>query len=432
MRAYERLLKYVKIHTTSDGSSETVPSTMRQFDLANALAEEMRAMGMQDVQVDENCYVCGFIPATPGCEDADAIGFIAHMDTSPDFSGENVNPQIIENYDGEAVKLGDSGRVLSPEMFPRLRERKGQTLITTDGTTLLGADDKAGIAEILTAMEILLKENGPACGVSASEGEENETAGSGKKVTAKCARPHGKICVAFTSDEEIGSGAEHLDLERFGAKYAYTVDGDIEYEIVYETFNACTAAFEIRGVNIHPGEAKNRMVNAALLAAQINGMLPSGETPRGTEGYEGFYHLTSIKGNVESATAKFIVRDHSSGAFEARQETLRHIEKLLNEQYGEGTVKLTIRQQYRNMAEKLTDCMHLVDNAKDVIRSLGREPDISPVRGGTDGSRLSFRGLPCPNLGTGGAAFHGPYEHITVESMDFAVQVILGIIGKYA
>ena len=404
MRAYERLLHYVKIYTTSDEESTSVPSTNRQFDLAMALVEEMKELGIEDARVDEHCYVYGSIPATPGYEDKTAIGFIAHLDTAPDYNGEGVKPQVRENYDGGEIALGESGLVLSPDMFPHLKSLKGRTLITTDGTTLLGADDKAGIAEIMTLAQELLK---------------GET-------------PHGKICIGFTPDEEVGGGAELLDIPAFGAEFAYTVDGGCENEIVYENFNACGAAFEIQGVNIHPGEAKDKMVNAALAAAEICGMLPWAETPRHTERYEGFFHLTQIQGTVEHASLHFIIRDHDGGHFEARQEMLRQIEKAMNEKYGAGTAKLTIRQQYRNMEEMVKPCMHLIDYAKESIRELGMEPDVSPVRGGTDGAQLSFRGLPCPNLGTGGYAFHGPYEHITAEGMDRAVQVMLGIVKRYA
>lgn len=404
MRAYERLLNYVRVYTTSDENSTTVPTTARQMDLAKLLVEEMKDMGIRDARVGENSYVYGSIPATPGYEEKTAIGFIAHLDTAPDFCGEHVNPQIQENYDGRDVVLGDSGKVIEVKKFPHMAGLAGRTLITTDGTTLLGADDKAGIAEIMTLAETLLK-------------------GS---------MPHGKVCIAFTPDEEVGSGAAEFDIPGFGARYAYTVDGGSENEIVYENFNACGARVEITGYNIHPGSSKNTMVNAALVAMEFNRMLPAGETPRDTEMYEGFFHLCSIEGNVEQARIEYIVRDHSAACFEARQATLRHIEKLLNEKYGEGTVKVEIHQQYRNMAEKVEPCRHLIDNAKAAIRELGMEPDISPVRGGTDGAQLSFRGLPCPNLGTGGYAFHGPYEHITAEGMDLSVQVMLGILKRYA
>ena len=408
MRACERLIKYAKVYTTSDPDSNTVPSAAREFDLAGMLVEEMKALGITDASVDDHCYVTGSIPASKGCEDKPAIGFIAHMDTAPDFCGENVKPQIIENYDGGAVRLGESGRVLDPEMFPELKTMKGCTLITSDGNTLLGADDKAGVAEIMTAAEALLQ----------GRGED--------------ARPHGKICIAFTPDEEIGSGARDLDLEKFGADFGYTVDAGIETEIVYENFNAACAKFEIRGVSVHPGDARNTMVNAALVGMQINAMLPAAETPRDTEGYEGFFHLTHMEGDVDHAVLDYIVRDHSAAIFEARQETLKHIAKIMNERYGEGTVTLTIHHQYSNMIEKIKPHMDIVDTSKDVIRSLGREPYTSPVRGGTDGAELSFRGLPCPNLGTGGFGYHGPYEHITAEGMDFVVKVILGIVERYA
>ncbi len=404
MRAYERLLNYVKVYTTSVEDQEMIPSTPREFDLANQLVEELKAIGVEDARVDEHCYVYGAIPATPGYENCVSIGFIAHMDTAPDYSGENVNPQIIENYDGGDVALGTSGRTLTVKQFPHLASLKGRTLITTDGTTLLGADDKAGVAEIMTAVEELLKSG----------------------------RPHGKICVGFTPDEEVGRGADLFDVKGFGADYAYTLDGGIETEIVYENFNACGVSFTVNGVNIHPGDAKNKMVNAALVAMEINQLLPNLETPAHTEMYEGFYHLCEMSGNVEKAELSYIVRDHDSASYESRKKTLRHIEKLLNEKYGEGTVKLTITEQYRNMEEMVKPCIHLIDNAKAVMNSLGLTPDVSPVRGGTDGARLSFMGLPCPNLGTGGHAFHGPYEHITVEGMDLAVEIVLGIIDIYS
>lgn len=404
MRAYERFLNYVKVHTTSDENSNTTPSTRRQFDLAEILAEEMKKLGVKDVRVDENCYVYGAIPATPGYEDKPAIGLIAHLDTAPDFCGEHVNPQIHRNYNGEDVTLGDSGKVLSVKTFPHLKELKGRTLITTDGTTLLGADDKAGIAEIMTVAEELLKGT----------------------------MPHGKVCIAFTPDEEVGSGADKMDIPAFGAQYAYTADGGCENEIVYENFNASEAVFKIRGFNIHPGEAKNKMINAALVGMEINSMLPNLETPAHTELYEGFFHLCEMEGTVENATLQYIIRDHSAASFETRENTLKHIEKTMNEKYGQGTVSLEIHEQYRNMIEKVAPCMQLVDYAKDAIRELGMEPNTDPIRGGTDGAQLSFRGLPCPNLGTGGYAFHGPYEHITAEGMDTAVHVMLGILKRFA
>ncbi len=404
MRAYERLLNYVKVFTTSDEMSETTPSTQRQFDLANQLAEEMKELGVSDVRVEKTGYVYGRIPATEGYGQAPKIGFVAHMDTAPDFSGENVKPQLIENYDGGDIVLGESGCVLSVKDFPHLPTLKGRTLITTDGTTLLGADDKAGIAEIMTLAEILLTEN----------------------------IPHGTVCIGFTPDEEVGRGADAFDVPGFGAEFAYTVDGGAENEIEYENFNACDAKVTIKGFSVHPGSSKDTMINAALVAMEFNAMLPSGDTPRDTDGYEGFFHLHDMKGDVSSAELDYIIRDHSEAMFECRQETMRHIEKLLNEKYGAGTVKLEITQQYRNMKEKIEPCMHLIENAKLAAKSAGLTPETVPIRGGTDGARLSFMGLPCPNLGTGGYAYHGQYEHITVEGMDKAVEVLKGIVELYA
>lgn len=403
MRAYERFLKYVDVWTTSDESSETVPSTQRQFDLGRLLAQELKDMGIEQVELDDMCYLYAQIPATPGCEDRPAIGLIAHMDTAADFSGKDIRPQIIGDYDGEDVKLGESGRVLRVEEFPHLKRMKGRTLITTDGTTLLGADDKAGIAEIMTVAERLMKGD----------------------------IPHGKICIGFTPDEEIARGAKNFDVERFGADYAYTLDGDIEGEIQFENFNASTAFFTIHGVNVHTGSAKGILVNSQLIGMEIQSMLPD-ERPETTEGYEGFFHLMNINGNTEMTKLRYFVRDHSREKFEERHETLRQIAKAMNEKYGQGTVELEILESYYNMREKIEPCMHLVDIAKKAITDAGLTPDVSPVRGGTDGARLSFKGLPCPNLGTGGSAFHGPYEHITVEGMDTVVGIVEDIIKSYA
>ena len=403
MRAYERLIKYAKIYTTSDENSETVPSTERQFDLAKVLVEEMKELGIEDTSLDENCYVMGHIPATEGYENAPKIGFIAHLDTAPDSSGENVNPIVHENYDGEDIEIGN-GLKLTNAMFPHLAGLKGRTLITTDGTTLLGADDKSGIAVIMTMVEKLSKEQ----------------------------IPHGKICIAFTPDEEIGHGASLLDLDAFDADFAYTIDGGPENEIEYENFNASKAVFKIKGISVHPGSAKNRMINAALLACEIASMLPAAETPAHTEEREGFYHLTDIKGDVENAEIAYIVRDHDPDLFDAKLHTLRLIEKTLNEKYGEGTVTLTITEQYRNMIEKIKPHIHIVETAKKCIEEeCGSVSDV-PIRGGTDGAQLSFRGLPCPNLGTAGYAFHGPYEHITAEGMDAVVNIISNIVRTYA
>ena len=403
MRAYERLLKYVKIYTTSEEESGNTPSAQREFDLGNLLAEELKEIGVENVRITEQCYVYGEIPATPGYEQVPALGFIAHMDTAPDFCGEGVKPQIIGDYEGHDIQLGQSGRVLSCKAFPNLCALKGRTLITTDGTTLLGADDKAGVAEIMTMAEQLIRE----------------------KI------PHGKICVAFTPDEEIGEGADHFDVEGFGAKYAYTVDGGAENEIEYENFNAAGAQIEITGLSVHPGDSKDTMINAALVAMEFNQMLPSGETPRGTSGYEGFFHLTDMSGDVSEAKLSYIIRDHSAAHFEVRKEQMQHIADLLNEKYGQGTVKLVIKDQYRNMREKIEDCMFLIDYAKQAVQEAGLQPKEVAIRGGTDGARLSFMGLPCPNLGTGGYAFHGPFEHITTEGMDYTVNILKGIIKAF-
>lgn len=404
MKAYDRLLRYVKMFTTSDGDSESVPSSARQFDLAKMLVEEMKEIGIKDARVDDMCYVYGSIPATEGYEDKPAIGFIAHMDTAPDFNGDKVNPRIIENYDGGEVVLGESGRSIKPSDFPHLKNLKGRTLIVTDGTSLLGADDKAGVAEIMTAAERIINGN----------------------------IPHGKILISFTPDEEVGRGADHFDVEHFGADYAYTVDGGQENIIEYENFNAAAAHIEINGFNVHPGSAKDIMINALHVACEIEGMLPAGQTPRDTEGYEGFFHLCDISGTTEHASMDYILRDHSAEIMIARKETLKHIEKLLNAKYGEGTVKVMIKDQYLNMVEKIRPCFHLIENACGAVKDLGMEPVTEPIRGGTDGARLSFMGLPCPNLGTGGYAYHGPYEHITVEGMELATDIILGIIGRYS
>lgn len=404
MKAYERLLKYVIVRTPSDEDSGTVPSSQCQFKLAEILEEEMKALGLADVHTDSQCYLYGKIPPTPGYEDRSAIGFIAHMDTVSDFCGHEIKPVITENYDGEDFTLGESGRVLSTDTFGHLKGLKGCTLITSDGTTILGADDKAGIAEILTMAERLRDES----------------------------IPHGPISIAFTPDEEIGTGAAHFNVEDFGAEYAYTLDGDTEGEIQYENFNACKARFDIKGFNVHPGSGKDTMINASLVAMEINSLLPGMETPRGTEGYEGFYHLVSMSGECGSAQLNYIVRDHDSSFFESRKNTLRLIEKNMNDRWGEGTVRLTITEQYKNMAGIIDGCMHLIDNAKAACEKAGVEPIILPIRGGTDGCQLSYKGLPCPNLGTGGHAYHGPYEHITVEGMDKSVDIIIELVKLYA
>ena len=357
MKAYERLLKYVVVRTPSDENSETVPSSQCQFNLAKLLETEMKESGLKDVHLDDQCYLYGNLPATAGYEDKPAIGFIAHMDTVADFCDHDIVPVLTENYSGEAMEIGKSGLILSPETFPHLASLKGRTLITSDGTTVLGADDKAGIAEILTMIERVQAEN----------------------------IPHGKLCVAFTPDEEIGTGAAHFNVEEFGADYGYTMDGDTEGEIQYENFNACKACFDIKGFSVHPGSSKDTMINASLVAIEINNMLPGCETPRGTEEYEGFYHLVSMSGECGSAQLNYFVRDHSKELFEARKRTLQLIEKDLNEKWGEGTVTLTITDQYKNMAEIIAGCMHLIDNAKAACEAADVTPLIIPIRGGTDG-----------------------------------------------
>lgn len=404
MRAYERFLTYAAIRTPSDENSTTSPSSKCQFELADLLKDEMLAIGIADAHVTEYCYVYGTIPATPGLESKPKIGFIAHMDTVSDYCDHDIKPIVHENYDGGDLALGTSGRTLSVKDFPHLPSLKGRTLITTDGTTVLGADDKAGIAEIITMAERLIKEN----------------------------IPHGTICIAFTPDEEVGAGTAHFDVEKFGADFAYTLDGDSEGEIQYENFNACKADFEITGFGVHPGSSKDTMINACLVAMEINQMLPGCETPRGTEDYEGFFHLTNMSGDVTSAELHYIIRDHDKDYFEMRKNTLRLIEKDLNAKWGEGTVKLTITEQYKNMSEIIAGCMHLIENAKQACVNANVAPQILPIRGGTDGCQLSFKGLPCPNLGTGGHAYHGPYEHITVEGMDQATDIVLELVKIYA
>ena len=404
MRAYERFLKYVSVWTTSDETSETVPSADRELVLAELLVEEMKELGIEDARVDEKGYVYGSVPATPGCENAPALGLIAHMDTAPDAPGDNIHPQIIENYDGKDVVLGTSGKTIKVEEFPYLADLKGRTVITTDGTTLLGADDKAGIAEILTVAEEIIKEG----------------------------LPHGKICIGFTPDEEIARGAKHFDVEGFGADYAYTLDGDEEGEIQFENFNASTAFITIHGVSVHTGSAKDVMVNSQTIATEIHQMLPVNERPETTEGYEGFYHLVSVQGNVTTTKMKYFIRDFDRRSFDARAQKLRDIAEEMNKKYGEGKVKVEIVESYYNMREKIEPCMQLIDYAKAAIEHAGITPIVSPVRGGTDGARLSFKGLPCPNLGTGGHAFHGVFEHITVEGMDKAVLIVKDIIRQFA
>ncbi len=402
MNVQELFLKYVRIHSVSDPTNEMNPSNPIEFDMARAVAEDMRAIGLRDVTVSDNCYVYGWLDATPGCEDAPALGLIAHMDTAPDFCGENVSPIIHENYNGGDIELG-AGRTLSVKNFPHLPTLAGQTLITTDGSTLLGADDKAGIAEILVAVADII------------------AAGT----------PHGRLCIGFTPDEEVGLGAAGFDIPGFGADFAYTVDGGSPAGVDYENFNAAGAVVEFAGFNVHPGSAKNTMINAALLAMEFNAMLPAGATPANTEGRQGFYHLTDMSGDVEKARLQYIIRDHDAALFEDKQAMLQQVTDLMNARYGEGTVTLTIRQQYRNMIEHIRPAMHLIDNAFKAVEAQGLTPTSEAIRGGTDGAHLSRNGLPCPNLGTAGFAAHGPYEHITVEGMNTVVAILKEIVRLY-
>lgn len=400
MRVEKRLLKYVSYWTTSDEECRQIPSSERQFELGKVLEQELCDLGLEKVTLTDHCYVYGLLPATKGYADKPAVGFISHMDTAPDFSGKDVKPQIIPDYDGNDVLLKGSGAYLKISDFPTLKTLKGRTLITTDGTTLLGADDKAGVSEIMTAVEQIITE----------------------KI------PHGDIWIGFTPDEEVGSGADLFDLDYFKARFAYTVDGDYEGEVAYENFNAASASFEITGVNVHPGEAKDIMINAALVGCEIASLLPENETPAHTEGREGFYHLTDFSGDIAHAKVNYIVRDHDKATFEKRLDTLRGIEKKMNEKYHADTVKLNIQHSYSNMLEVIEKNEYVVAIAKKAIKNVGLEPVSRPVRGGTDGARLSFMGLPCPNLGTGGYGFHGPFEHISVEGMDTAVSVIKEIV----
>ena len=400
MKASERLLKYAVIYTGSDEDhAEQTPSTPEQMTLAQVLAKDMRDIGLTDVSVDAHAYVYGFLPATADREQCPPIGFIAHIDIVNEFGTSEIHPQIVKEYDGGEIALGTSGRTLDTVQFPDLKQAIGKTVITTDGTTVLGADDKAGVAEILTMCERLVQDN----------------------------LPHGKICVCFTPDEEIGHGAALLDLEKFGASYAYTVDGGAPNEVEWETFYAAAADWSIAGVSVHPGDAKDKMINAAMVAMEINGMLPPDEIPAKTQGREGFFHLCDMSGDVSAAKLSYIIRDHDAEKFSQRKQTMREIERKINETYGAGTAALTLREQYRNMAEILQHHPDVVEQAKRAIRAVGLTPVSNPVRGGTDGAQLSFRGLPCPNLGTGAYALHGPYEHAIAEQMDVMTEILLHI-----
>ncbi|MCI6733388.1 MAG: peptidase T [Lachnospiraceae bacterium] len=409
MKLADRFLKYVSIDTQSSKDSTSSPSTAKQFQLAELLYQELKEMGIEDVRLDRKyCYIYAGIPSNLPAEkkDVPVIGLIAHMDTSPEISGAGVKARMVENYDGEDVVLNsEQNIVLSPSVYPELKNYIGKTLIVTDGTTLLGADDKAGIAEIMTAVEELL---------------------------AHPERPHGEIRIAFTPDEEIGAGVDHFDVEAFGADFAYTVDGGAEGELEYETFNAASVNVEINGLSIHPGSAKNRMVNASLLAAELVGYLPAEQTPAHTEGYEGFYHLYGISGTIEKATVSYIIRDHDRNLFEEKKQYFVSVCNLMNQKYGEGTVQVEIQDSYYNMKEMIVPHFHLIETAKKAMEMNQVACKIAPVRGGTDGSRLSYMGIPCPNLYTGGHNYHGRFEYVCYESMKTMVQVIQTILKLYA
>lgn len=403
-KVVERFLKYVKYHTTSDENSNTFPSTEGQLIFARELAKELKELGLSEVEVDENGYVTALLPANTD-KKIPTIGFIAHMDTSPDMCGKDVKPQIIENYDGNDIVLNkEKGIILSPSEFPELKNYTGNTLITTDGTTLLEADDKAGIAEIITAIEYLI--NHP----------EIE---------------HGNVKIAFTPDEEIGRGVDKFNVKKFACDFAYTVDGGELGTIEYENFNAASAKIKIHGRNVHPGTAKGKMKNSILIGIELQNMLPELERPEHTEGYQGFYHLNNFQGTVEETSMYYIIRDFDKQAFSDKKEYIKSIVEALNKKYGEGTVELELKDQYYNMREVIEKHMHIVETAMEAMRSLGIEPKVVPIRGGTDGARLSFMGLPTPNLFTGGHNFHGKYEFIPIHAMEKAVEVIVKIVELY-
>ena len=399
-----RLLKYVKVNTISDPKSETLPSTQIQFDLAKILVEDLKEIGVKDASLDENCYVMGSIPGN--AKNAPAIGLIAHMDTSPEFSGENVKPQIIEDYDGNDIVLNkDLNIVMKVSDFPYLADFKGHTLITTDGTTLLGADNKAGIAEIMEVAKYFI---------------DNPDV------------KHGDIKICFTPDEEVGRGTEKFDLEKFGADFAYTLDGSFEGEIEYENFNAASAVVKIHGTNIHPGSAKHKMKNSLLIAMEFNALLPVFDVPQYTEGYEGFYHLDEAGGTVELTTLEYIIRDHDMEKFTERKEFMTKAAAFINEKYGEGTAEIEIKDSYFNMREHILPVMHIVDSAVAAMEKTGVKPIVKAIRGGTDGAALSYKGLPTPNIFTGGFNYHGRYEAVSVQSMNKAIATVIEILKSYA
>ncbi len=396
----DRFFSYVTVDTESDPESNTTPSTEKQWNLANALVDELKRIGLQDVTIDENAYIMATLPSNIDHE-VPVIGFVSHFDTTPDFTGANVNPQIVENYDGKDIVLNaEENIVLSPDDFDDLLLYKGQTIITTDGTTLLGADDKAGIAEIVSAMEYLV--NHPEI-------------------------KHGKIRVGFTPDEEIGRGAHKFDVEKFGAEWAYTMDGSQIGELEYENFNAAGAVVTVKGKIVHPGYAKGKMINSMYIATDYINSLPRMETPEHTEDREGFFHLYSVNGEVDSTKLQYIIRDHDKNHFEARKEMMIKLANDINTQHGKEVVTVEISDQYFNMREKIEPVMHIVDIAEKAMKQANIEPNIKPIRGGTDGSQLSFKGLPCPNIFAGGHNFHGRYEYVPVESMQKAIEVIVNI-----
>ena len=404
MELLERFLKYVSFDTQSDESSTTFPSTEKQKVLLNYLADEMRGLGLTEVEMDSYGYVMGTIPATPGCEDKPVIGFISHVDTSPDMSGKDIKPQIIEHYDGKDIRLNETVTMRVAD-FPELSFFKDHTLITTDGTTLLGADDKAGVAEIMTMAEYLL---------------------SHPEIK------HGKIRIGFTPDEEVGRGVDYFDVARFGAQYAYTVDGGFEGELEYENFNAASAHFDVQGKNIHPGSAKDKMLNALRVVCEIDALLPEAQRPEHTEGYEGFYHLASISGNVEKAESYYIIRDHDRAKFEQKKDFARQVADFMNLKYGEGTVTLTLKDQDYKRSEMVEPHPELIARAEEAMRKAGVVPAVKPIRGGTDGARLSYMGLPCPNLFTGGMNFHGKYEYASLDTMKRALQTLINLAELWA
>lgn len=400
MNIVERFLKYVSFTTTSDEKTEMTPSTPGQMIFAQSLANELKSIGLEDVEVDKNGYVMATLPAN--CtESLPTIGFIAHLDTSPDMSGRHVKARVVQNYDGKDILLNEEENILlSTVDFPEIEQYKGQDIIVTNGKTLLGADDKAGIAEIVTALEYLIQHPD---------------------------EKHGKIRVAFTPDEEIGQGADHFDVQKFGANWAYTIDGGEIGELEYENFNAALAKVSFFGRNVHPGYAKHKMLNSIRIAHQFTSMLPRHETPEHTEGYEGFYHLISIDGNVEKTTMNYIIRDHDRDRFERRKKEFQHLVNKIVAEFGKNAATLEIEDQYYNMREKIEPVKHIVDLAFRAMKEVGVEPKIRPIRGGTDGAKLSFKGLPCPNVFTGGHNFHGRYEYIPIPSMEKAMQVIVKI-----